>query len=370
MASSMTARTDKQKATRLDLPEKTLRLLREGGPDPAGVLMSVVLSMRQRGWGEGRIERALLRPHHRAGFLIRRARKQHGKAAARAEVVRLVAKADAYIVARPAVTDRHDAVASLARIRAAADDSPWSGRTGTTDRAVLEALVRLAERGGGPLFRASERQVAELANVNRRTAAASLIRLVDRGWLTRQVPGTGERGTSWRLSEPTNATAPVPPPGKGVTTGALPFATIVEHDACSTGCLGASGARVLALVLNSEDALTAVEMADVLGLSAQAVRHRLRQIASAGLALVADDRTWTPRVRDETAVLRALDLLASWRGKTGTQEARRERHELDRQAYADSRAAKQRSGLRAIDGGRVDRVGRRRSAPAGEAAAR
>jgi len=367
---SMTARTDRQKATRCDLPEKTLQLLEAGGPDPAAVLMSVVLSMRQRDWGAGRIERALLDPNHRAGYLIRSARKQHGKAAARAEVLRLVAKADAYVVARPAVTDRHDAVASLVRIRAAADDVPWSGRTGTTDRAVLEALVTLAGRGGGPVFRASQRQAAEVANVNRRTAAASLMRLVDRGWLTEQERGTGERGTTWRLSEPANATAPVPPPGKGVTTGALPFATLATHDACSTGCLGASGARVLALVLNSEDALTAVEMAVVLGLSPNAVRTRLRRIESAGLAVVAEDRTWTPRARYEAAVLRALDLLAAWTGKAGTQEARRERHADDRQAYADARAAKQRSQLQAIDGGRVDRVRRRRSAPAGEAAAR
>jgi len=100
------------------------------------------------------------------------------------------------------------------------------------------------------------------------------------------------------------------------------------------------------------------------------VRRRLRQIESAGLAVVADDRTWTPRTRDAAAVLRALDLLAAWTGKAGTQEARRERHEDDRQAYADARAAKQRSRLRVVDGGRVERVARRRSAPTGEAAAR
>lgn len=111
-------------------------------------------------------------------------------------------------------------------------------------------------------------------------------------------------------------------------------------------------------------------MADVLGLSAQAVRGRLRQIASAGLALVAEDRTWTATTRDAGAVLRALDLLAAWTGKTGTQEARRGRHEDDRQAYADARAAQQRRGLRAVEGGRIERAERRRPVVVSEAAIR
>lgn len=361
MTNTVDETTDRRKPTRRPLPEPVQQVLRDGRPEDAnGAQWHVVLSARQHGWTVPQIDRLLADPANRAGWLHRQRRRHHGAIAARADLAKIVSKADRYAADHPPIGDRPEAVAAVAGIRNAADDRPWPGRQGTTDRTVLEALLTLAQRGGGPVFRASERQIAEEANASRRAVARSLERLTAAGWHHIGKCGEGEEGSTRRLSIGTNGNTPVPPPGERMTTGVFPFAEFARHDACSAGCLGASGARVLALVVGSEDALTAAEMADVLGVSAKTVRERLRQIASAGLAVAAGDRTWAPVSRDMRVLLERLDRLAWWTGKAGTQNARRKVHAEERGKYLERQRKAEdarfdrlrRATLKEIEGGR------------------
>lgn len=60
----------------------------------------------------------------------------------------------------------------------------WGGRSGTTDRDVLLALLKVGYATGRTAVRASVRRAAELAGVTRDTAYGALRRLQRAGWLT------------------------------------------------------------------------------------------------------------------------------------------------------------------------------------------
>ena len=72
-----------------------------------------------------------------------------------------------------------------------AETRHWTGRTGATDRAVFMACCeRLRYGGSGDTFRASCREIAEIANCNRNTAEKALRRLTEQGLLQ-------NTGTDW-----------------------------------------------------------------------------------------------------------------------------------------------------------------------------
>lgn len=72
-------------------------------------------------------------------------------------------------------------------IRFANSYEGWHGRAGSTDRAVFEALIERSKRENTLWgdFRASIREIAELARITAKTAGNSLNRLVDAGLIVR-----------------------------------------------------------------------------------------------------------------------------------------------------------------------------------------
>ena len=67
----------------------------------------------------------------------------------------------------------------LDRLTRWASDRAWPGRTGETDRRVFLALCERSRMDGRAIFRASQREVAELANVERKTVRRALHRLIE-----------------------------------------------------------------------------------------------------------------------------------------------------------------------------------------------
>jgi len=65
--------------------------------------------------------------------------------------------------------------------------SPWPGRTGNSDKRVFIACAQKAELDGINNFRASEREISELAGVHRKTARNAIRRLVQDQYL-KKVP--------------------------------------------------------------------------------------------------------------------------------------------------------------------------------------
>lgn len=94
-----------------------------------------------------------------------------------------IARAEAYLAERPAAI-LSSSPGPIQRLRLAVDQTPWPGRTGGTDRAVLLACVeRYAMSRQRSPFRASQREVAELAAKSRPTVDLSLDRLLEAGYL-------------------------------------------------------------------------------------------------------------------------------------------------------------------------------------------
>ncbi len=84
--------------------------------------------------------------------------------------------------ARSAKPGKHEILA-----RFAANHEDWKARSGTTDRAVFEALIERSKRENTLWgdFRASIREIAELARITAKTAGNSLNRLVTSGLIIR-----------------------------------------------------------------------------------------------------------------------------------------------------------------------------------------
>ena len=84
-----------------------------------------------------------------------------------------------------------------------AEYNGWTGRTGNTDRAVFEALIQRSKRDnrGKGYFRATMREIAELAKVTAKTAHASLHRLADAGFIERVNDVSKGQSSCWKFSE-------------------------------------------------------------------------------------------------------------------------------------------------------------------------
>jgi hypothetical protein len=92
---------------------------------------------------------------------------------------------------------------NLAPFRAAASVYPFKGPTGTTDRHVLDAVFRIAEKE----HRLSDLQlparvVAPVALMMWETVRSSLYRLTVQGWLHLEQKARGEEGNRYRLAIP------------------------------------------------------------------------------------------------------------------------------------------------------------------------
>jgi len=89
-----------------------------------------------------------------------------------------------------------------------AGSRPWPGRTGSTDKAVFVAHLRIVLRCGQDPHGASVRELGELAGVSWKTAANANWRLVGSGLLAMATEGTPSLSTRWKL---------IPPPGVNVS---------------------------------------------------------------------------------------------------------------------------------------------------------
>ena len=82
------------------------------------------------------------------------------------------------------------------------DMQNWGGVAGATDLAVLGALLQFVVQTGKTEVYASIRGLADMAQVTKNTAQASIHRLQERGVLVRVQPGGGRLATTWTLRVP------------------------------------------------------------------------------------------------------------------------------------------------------------------------
>lgn len=163
-------------------PDSERKCARCGARHPTGyhsrseLLMALALGAVNAGWTQADLWTALVTPSNVGGERVREMLSKRGELATRRYVTGRYRKAVARAADRPVIQsgEGHE---RLDRIAAAIESDHWLGKTGSTDRAVLRAHLELARRAGGPIHDAAVRDVAEIAQVTKRTVTAARRRL-------------------------------------------------------------------------------------------------------------------------------------------------------------------------------------------------
>ncbi|WP_285548256.1 hypothetical protein [Streptomyces lavendulae] len=292
--------------------------------------MAFALAATSSGYGREYIRTALLDPRNALGETFR-ARKSHWQDG---EVERLwsLALSRQGTWSAPKISNRREALDRVASWNAALELDEWKGTAGSTDRAVCEALARLAHSQGGIDFSAGLSVVAVAAGVCDATARSSIKRIQQRGWLKMIEAHTPLTSTRYRLMVPAlysvaaDRLAPRIPDEIDSTTG-LPTESNQEDD------LGSDIARWKAVgkasmlawrALGTVEATSVESVAQVLKISYTAARLRLRKLQRYGLAATLDG-LWVRACPDRS-------LLAEELGTSGSQE--RQARELVKRRHA------------------------------------
>ncbi len=323
------------------LSPATRRRLRHGdpaAPSRSECDWSVALGYANAGRSADDLWRALMDERNAAGAKVRELAARRGLGEAHRYVGLRHRRAASYVAAHPAIATPTDARGEILTIREEIALLPWPGRTGDTDRAVLEAEIDLRLELGRLQASVSERDLAERVGMTRPTVAAARHRLHDQGLLKR-IP-TDRRCTqahTWRLYRPPRALfghTDLHPPSGGRQGMAKNRASEVWRHG-RVGGLGRGCWRVWQL-LDPEEPVAAVELAHQLGVHPSTVRRRLINLAKVGLAeRLEHDGTWRAVERDLATVARELDVDEDT-GQPQVERAaarQRERHDAERDAW-------------------------------------
>lgn len=242
--------------------------------------------------------------------------------------------------------DAAEARHQLDTIRAAVDAYPWTGIGGTTDRAVLVALLDRAHARGSLTPTMSHRELAEAAPCHRNTAKAATDRLRAAGWLLVAEKGRGitELGPDGTYREQANATRwrlrlPLDHPARGCATEGTPPArtslsgtsTRALLDVGRWRGLGLNAPRVLDALAHGP--LTTAELAEALAMNRRNLGYRLLPKLAKHRLVVATADGWELPVDLDAALAataEALDL-------TGKADAVAAHHETERAGYLEHR---------------------------------
>jgi hypothetical protein len=276
------------------LPPRYASLLAQGDvqgefPSRSEMQWAITLSAAQHGWSEAKLWAELMSPYNVGGERTREIVVRDGERSAARQYAGQYDKACKWIEAHPPVTSADDAIGRLHRFSGLADTHSWPGKTGSSERAVLAALIGLGLACYQVEVQASLRQLADLSNLDKKAVAGALRRL-DGSWIKRLSIGRYDQASTFKLLLNANGTGPIRISTTGGVSSIGPFA-LPNHDVFTTGALGLTGWRVIN-ALHAPSPVTARQIADSTGLSPQTVRESLRQGAKLGLAQQYDRFRW------------------------------------------------------------------------------
>ncbi|MGW1159374.1 hypothetical protein ACWD48_14335 [Streptomyces sp. NPDC002519] len=298
--------------------------------------MAFALAAVSSGRGHDFIRTALLDPLNALGETFR-AKKPAWQ---EAEVERLfsLALTRQNSWSEPRIVSRAEALERVARWNSALDCDTWRGTSGGTDKAVCEAIARLAYEQGGVDFSAGLAVIAVASGVCEATAREAVRRVHTRGWLRVIETHTASTATRYRLLIPERfrtqseqLTPKLPKP--------IDASTGMPHDIASEDDLGGDVARWNAIGKPAMLAWRALDdftpqpveaVAAALDISQTAARLRLLKLERHGLA-VRRDRQWTRQHVDQ-------ELLAAELGTSGKREQQVQRLLAKRQARSTLRS--------------------------------
>lgn len=233
-----------------------------------------------------------------------------------------------------------------------ADAHQWSGRTASADRAVFLALVERAREGGNDAgtFRASVREIAEHARVNRNTAHAAIKRLqTATPPLVCYAGKDGDKGTDtaeqranlWRFSDyvvregrKCGEFGTVRSTNNGLSSSVL---ISPKTDAAERGALGGLGLHIYQVMQTMTEPATLKEIAERAGVTVTQARYHITGHKTGGGKLltyglvIRDGRHYSAQAYTNEELDR---LVAAPAGTYGKGDQRRQKHAQERALYA------------------------------------
>lgn len=208
-------------------------------------------------------------------------------------------------------------------------NTPWPGRTGTTDRDVYIAHCRIAYRAGTSNgYAAGSRALAELAGTSHTTAARATKRLIAFGYLHTLVTAAVDCAALYCLDNfgnGKNDTLPIPPSVRKCNN--------ISEDVFRWGGLNKSGELVWAVLVNGP--ATVKEIAQQTGRTPRTVRNSINRMTGIVDSLTGeivdmletDGQYWYVKPNVD------LTLIAQILGTYGTKERQRQRHRREQLAH-------------------------------------
>lgn len=196
-----------------------------------------------------------------------------------------------------------------------ANNRPWKGRTGSSDKAVYVAICKLAVECGKLNLHASARDVSERANVTPKTASKAISRLIEQGLLGKLAQGRGIEAHVYYL-KPDKIT--------NITTSISEDLDDYSHDAFHHSALGRTGGTIF-YALGQNTSLTAAEISSQTGLSRSTVYKHLNNMRNIGL-VTKTSRRWS---LIHTDLVKVSDVF----GTTGNLVKKIHTHEQQRYSF-------------------------------------
>ena len=334
-----------QRPLLLDLPEKAVRLLRNGDVDGhyrdrrgrlsrEYMIQALISWWIQADLSFDSLLSEMRNPVNVAGVKVREKGTDNG----RDWLLRKWDEVRTFVRDNPRRPSSELEAERLQAVLRTVDVGAWAGRTGSTDRAVYAALAGIcAEHLGRPVVRASHRRLAELTGYTRKTVSRSLDRLRKAGLLTVDVEPVGLAATGWRLHPETQAYDPskysLLRGDREVTTGVnrVTF-TGSRPDAFRTRHGLTAGAWQTFITMPAGTWIKTSQLRDLRpqGPTLATLRTHLVRLHSAGFV----DRDLSHKQSWKRSVQANFERYAHFMGTAGATERQREHNEAEREAWS------------------------------------
>lgn len=210
----------------------------------------------------------------------------------------------------------------------------WKGRTGQTDRAVLTACAERARLGGNEhgVFRASTRELAELARLSKNTISPSLKRLQKAGFLSFSGHDKTSSANLWRFSEKVLRNWYTDKPW---ISNSVPKSQ--KTDVAEQGALGKTASILWDKMLSAGKPMKVAQMVAAFKLSDHQVYRALKKLSGFGLVERRRGGLWVAVAVDEDWL---AEHVAAPTGTLGKGEIRRAQHIQERALRAGEEVLK------------------------------
>jgi predicted transcriptional regulator len=227
----------------------------------------------------------------------------------------------------------------LDRTKAWANNRSWVGRTGGTDKAIFIACCTRAKHEYISNFRATVREVAEMAGVTTKTANNSLNRLVEQGYLNQNLKNTENKHKhlcSYYGISPDIYLQYHNNDLMSFNTNEVITDAIRRHDAWHRNALGRSALLIYEFLIRSTKVRkTLDEIISRTGKSKSTVINALKKLVENNLA-VENEAGWLVIQND----INLLDGIAKKYETFGVGEKRAAQHVKERQQFARFQATR------------------------------